>query len=102
MLNRSAVVLAAVLCVVSTARLGAQQVSVPAAPAVTTAASAGVDSTTTEQAGPRLRPDWRRVESPMAERSSAAAMSSGGSHTVTVTTLVLVLVVIIVVLLVVK
>ena len=101
MLIRSAAVLAAVLCVVSTARLGAQQVSAPAATAVTAAAPAGVDSTTT-QAGPRLSPEWRRVESPMAERNTAAAMSSGGSHTVTVTTLVLVLVVIIVVLLVVK
>lgn len=100
MMIRSAVVLAALLCVASTARLGAQQISAPAAPAVTHAAPASVDATTT-QAGPRLSPEWRRVESPMAQRNSAAAMSSD-SHTVTVTTLVLVLVVIIVVLLVVK
>lgn len=100
MMIRCAVVLAALLCVASTARLGAQQISAPAAPAVTNAAPASVDTTTT-QAGPRLSPEWRRVESPMAQRNSAAAMSSD-SHTVTVTTLVLVLVVIIVVLLVVK
>ena len=101
MMIRTAVILAALLCVASTARLGAQQISAPAAPAVTNTAPTSVDSTTTAQAGPRLSPEWRGVESPMAQRNSAAAMSSD-SHTVTVTTLVLVLVVIIVVLLVVK
>jgi hypothetical protein len=95
------VILAAVLCVASLTRLGAQQVSAPAASAVAAAAPASVD-TTTAQSGPRLSAEWRRVEPTLATSNSAARMASSDSHTVTVTTLVLVLIVIIVVLLVVK
>jgi hypothetical protein len=99
--GRGAMVLVAALCVAAASPLAAQQdsVSAPQASAIRAQAS----SASTSLPGPRLRPEWRRVEPRFAGNGTAGPMAgSGGSHTITVTTLVLVLVVIIAVLLIVK
>ncbi len=101
--DRGAMALVAVLCVAAATPLAAQaqQDSVPAPQAGAGAPQASAASTSLP--GPRLRPEWRRVEPTFTGSTSAGPMAaSGGSHTVTVTTLVLVLVVIIAVLLIVK
>jgi hypothetical protein len=101
--DRRAVTLVAVLCVAAAAPLVAQQDSVPAPQAGTSAAQASSASTSTTLPGPRLRPEWRPVEPNFAFSRRAGSMAaSGDSHTFTVTTLVLVLVVVIAVLLIVK
>jgi hypothetical protein len=93
--------LAAVLCVAAGTPLAAQQASVSPPPPGVGAAQASSASVTLP--GPRLRPEWQRVEPSFVGSSTSAPMAaSGGSHTVTVTTLVLVLVVIIAVLLIAK
>jgi hypothetical protein len=98
--DRGAVTLVAVLCVAAAMPLVAQQDSVPAPPAGTSAAQASSASTSTTLPGPRLRPEWRPVEPSFAGSRTARSMAaSGDSHTITVTTLVLVLVVIVAVLL---
>jgi hypothetical protein len=80
----------AVLCVAAATPLVAQQASSPAPLA----------GASTALAGPRLQPEFRRVQPAFADSSaSASAAVASGSHTITVTTLVLVLVVVIVVLL---
>jgi len=91
--------LVAVLCVAAATPLVAQQDSVPAPHAGTSAAQASSASTSTALPGPRLRPEWRPVEPSFAGSRRAPMAASGDSHTITVTTLVLVLVVIIAVLL---
>jgi hypothetical protein len=98
--DRGALALVALLCVAAGAPLAAQQDSVPTPPLGASAAPAS--AATTSLAGPRLRPEWRRVEPNVRWSSGARSMASsgGGSHTITVTTLVLVLLIIIVVLLV--
>jgi len=99
--DRGAMILVAVLCVAGATPLAAQQDSVPAPQAGASAAPAS--SASTSLAGPRLRPEWQRVEPSFVGSSTSTPMAaSGGSHTVTVTTLVLVLVVIIAVLLIAK
>ena len=94
-----AMILIAVLCVAAATPLVAQQDSVPAPQAGASAAQAS--SASTALPGPRLRPEWRRVEPKFPGNSAVGPMAaSGGTHTITVTTLVLVLLIIIVVLLV--
>ena len=96
-----AMVLVALLCVAAGTPLAAQQASGSAPPAAVSAAQ--VSSASAVLPGPRLRPEWQRVEPSFVGSSPSAPMAaSGGSHTVTVTTLVLVLVVIIAVLLIAK
>lgn len=98
--GRGAVILTAGVCLAAATPLGAQQVAAPAPPAAATAAPVSPASTTLP--GPRVRPEWRRVEPSFADSSAAASTTAvAGSHTVTVTTLVLVLAVIILVLLIV-
>jgi hypothetical protein len=93
--------LVAMLCVAAGTPLAAQQASGSAPPAGVSAAQAS--SASAALPGPRLRPEWQRVEPSFVGSSTSAPMAaSGGSHTVTVTTLVLVLVVIIAVLLIAK
>jgi hypothetical protein len=93
--------LVAVLCVAVATPLVAQQASAPAPKVAASAAQAS--SATTSLPGPRLAPEWRRVEPSFADRStSGSAAAAADSHTITVTTLVLVLVVIIAVLLIAK
>lgn len=96
---RSAVVVIVMLCIATvTARpLSGQQAadSVPqAAATVSPASSAGADLS-----GPRVRPDFQRVE-PTIPGGNASSSAAVASHTFTITTLALVLVVIILVLLV--
>jgi len=103
---RGVVVLIAVVCIASvTARpLVGQQVAdsapqvadsvVPVSAPVAPATSAG-----TALPGPRVRPDYARVEPAFAE-SNASSSAVAGSHTITITTLALVLLIIIIVLLV--
>jgi hypothetical protein len=101
MADSGAMALAAVLCVAAAMPLAAQQGSGSVPPAGASVAQAS--SASAALPGPRLRPEWQRVEPSFVGSSTAAPMAaSGGSHTVTVTTLVLVLVVIIAVLLIVK
>ncbi len=93
--------MAAVLCVATATPLVAQQASSPAPQAGARAAQAS--SATTTLPGPRLQPEWRRVQPAFADSSaSVSAVASSGTTTITVTTLVLVLVVIIAVLLIAK
>jgi cobalamin biosynthesis Mg chelatase CobN len=116
--DRGVLTLVAVLCVAAATPLVAQQDSVPAPQAGTSAAqassasasSASASSTSASSAsassalaGPRLRPEWQPVEPSFAGSRTARSMAAASdSHTITVTTLVLVLVVIIAVLLLVK
>jgi hypothetical protein len=96
--DRGAMALVSLLCVAAATPLVAQQDSVPTPQPGASAAQASVASASL--AGPRLRPEWRRVEPSFAGGSTSAPMAAGGgSHTVTVTTLVLVLLIVIVVLL---
>ena len=96
-----AMALVAVLCVAAATPVAAQQAAGPALQAGASAAQ--VSSASAALPGPRLRPEWQRVEPSFVGSSTSAPMAaSGGSHTVTVTTLVLVLVVIIAVLLIAK
>jgi len=81
----------AVLCVAAATPLVAQQASSPA-PAPQARAS-------TVLAGPRLTPEFRRVQPAFSDSSAAASPVVSDTHTITVTTLVLVLVVVILVLL---
>src|SRR5690348_12440263 len=95
--DRGAMAPVAVLCVAAATPLAAQQVSGPAPQAGDGAAQAR--SASTALPGPRLRPEWRRVEPSFADSSAAGPMAAAaGSHPVTYTTLVLVLVIIIAVL----
>lgn len=89
--------MAAVLCVAAAMPLVAQQASSPAPQAGVRAAQAS--SPTTPLAGPRLQPEWRRVQPAFADSSASASAAVADTHTITITTLVLVLVVIIAVLL---
>ncbi len=99
--DRVAMALVAVLCVAAATPLAAQEASGPAPQAGASAAQAS--SASTALPGPRLRPEWRRVEPSFADSSALGPVAaSAGTHTITVTTLVLVLVVIIAVLLIVK
>jgi cobalamin biosynthesis Mg chelatase CobN len=111
--DRGVLTLVAVLCVAAATPLVAQQDSVPApqagtsaaqtSAASTSAASTSAASTSSALAGPRLRPEWQPVEPSFAGSRTARSMAAASdSHTITVTTLVLVLVVIIAVLLLVK
>lgn len=96
--NRGAVTLVAVLCVAAATPLAARQASGPTPQAGASAAQATSPSTTLP--GPRLRPEWQRVEPSFADSSASGSVAAAaGSHTITVTTLVLVLLVIIAVLL---
>jgi hypothetical protein len=88
---------AAVLCVAGATPLVAQQASSPAPTAGVRAAQAS--SATPTLPGPRLQPEWRRVQPTFADSSASASAAVADTHTITVTTLVLVLVVIIAVLL---
>lgn len=104
---RSVVVLIAVLgmATATATPLAGQQApdSVPAAgpdsvPQADTSA-APISSASTDLRGPRIRPDFQRVEPPFGT-SKASSSAAAGSHTFTITTLVLVLAIIIIVLLV--
>jgi hypothetical protein len=98
--DRGAVTLAAALCVAAAAPLVAQHAAGPAPPA--SASEVQATSPSTPLPGPRLRPEWRQVESSFADSSATAPMAAtaaAGSNTITISTLVLVLVVIIIVLL---
>jgi hypothetical protein len=97
--------LVAVLCVAAATPLAAQaqqdSLAAPQAGASATQASSASISSSPSLPGPRLRPEWRRVEPVFPRGSTAGPMAaSGGTTTITVTTLVLVLLIIIVVLLV--
>lgn len=96
--DRCAMTLAAVLWLAA-APLAAQQAAGPTSPAGASAAQAR--PTPAALPGPRLRPEWPRVESGFADSSVTAPMaaSAAASHTITISTLTLVLVIIILVLL---
>ena len=81
--------IAAVLCVALATPLVAQQATSPAPQ----------PGARTTLAGPRLQPEFRRVQPAFADSSATAAPVVSDTHTITVTTLVLVLVVVILVLL---
>ena len=90
--------IAAVLCVAAATPLAAQQASDPVPPASAPAAQQA-SSASTALPGPRLQPEWQRVEPSFADRrASGPVAAAAGTHTITVTTLVLVLLVIIAVL----
>lgn len=91
--------MAAVLCVAAATPLLAQQASSPAPQASSIPAPAQASSATTPLPGPRLEPEWRRVEPTFAANRASGSAATADTHTITVTTLVLVLVVIIAVLL---
>lgn len=98
--NRGAMILAVALYVAAATPLTAQQATGSTSPAGATAARAS--ATPAALPGPRLRPEWRRVEPTFADSSVTAYMASSAaaaSHTITISTLTLVLVIIIVVLL---
>ena len=82
----------AVLYVAAATPLVAQQASSPAPQA----------AARTALAGPRLQPEFRRVQPAFSDSSASAAPVVSDTHTITVTTLVLVLVVVILVLLIAK
>ncbi|HXV91352.1 MAG TPA: hypothetical protein VD707_08275 [Gemmatimonadales bacterium] len=91
---------AVALWVVAAAPLAAQQAVGPTSPAG--AAAAQASPAPAALPGPRLRPEWRRVEPSFADSSVTAPMAASAaaaSHTITISTLTLVLVIIIVVLL---
>ena|SRR6266545_1589255 len=99
--DRAAVILfATALYVAPAAPLAAQHVA-SSVPTSTTSAA----PSTSSLPGPRLRPEWPRVEPRIADTSAserASPANLSGTHTIQVTTLVLVLAVVILVLLVVK
>jgi len=96
--NRAVVTLVAVLCVAAATPLVAQQASDPV-PQASAPAAQQASSASTPLPGPRLSPEWRRVEPSFADSSASRPVAAAaGSHTFTVTTLVLVLVVVIAVL----
>jgi len=84
--------IAAVLSVAAATPLVAQQAASPA-PQVRAA---------TAQAGPRLQPEFQRVQPAFTARSAPASPVVSDTHTIRMTTLVLVLVVVILVLLIAK
>jgi hypothetical protein len=81
--------IAAVLCVAGATPLVAQQATRPAPPA----------GASTAQPGPRLIPEFRRVQPAFSDSSASASPVVSDTHTIRMTTLVLVLVVVILVLL---
>jgi hypothetical protein len=98
--DRGAVTLIAALCVAAATPLSAQQAAGPAPPARASAPQASPADSALP--GPRLRPEWRRVEPSFADSSATAPLAAtavAGTHTITITTLALVLIVIIIVLL---
>ena len=98
--DRGPMTLAVALYVVAAAPLAAQQAAGPVSPAGATAAQARPAPAVLP--GPRIRPEWRRVEPTFADSSVTAPMAASAaasSHTITISTLTLVLVIIIVVLL---
>lgn len=94
--TRAAVVLTALLWIAALP-LAAQQASGLASPPGAGAAPASAARATLS--GPRLRPEWRRVEPRFADLNTPAPSDN---HTITISTVVLVLVVIIAVLLIVR
>lgn len=100
---RAGLILIAVLCAAAVTPLAGQQAQDSAR--VVPASPARVSAPSTIPLGPRLSPQFQRVE-PRLAPSSASQNSSfaaaAGQHTIVISTLALVLVVIIVVLLVVK
>lgn len=102
LVNRSALMLAVVLCVAATTALTAQQRAEPVGLAPQRSVSAAPASATTSvPVGPRLHPAWQQA-APSIRASSSAAPLPSDTHTFTVTTLVLVLVIVIAVLLLVR
>ena len=100
---RTAVVLAAVLCIATataTPLVGQQAADAPQAAG---ASASQTNSARTDLPGPRVRADFPRVEPAFAgSNAPSSAAAAAGSHTFTITTLALVLVVIIAVLLIAK
>ncbi len=84
--------IAAVLCVAGVTPLIAQQATSPAPPA----------AARTALAGPRLQPEFRRVQPAFSDRNASAGPVVSDTHTIRMTTVVLVLVVVILVLLIAK
>ena len=84
--------IAAVLCVAAATPLVAQQTFSPAPSAAAPSA----------QGGPRLQPEFRRVQPAFADSSASASPVVSDTHTIRMTTIVLVLVVVILVLLIAK
>lgn len=96
---------AALWAAVATAPAVAQQGTEQAARSEATvqASAPAVTSPGTPLPGPRLRPEWPRVEPALAEhRGPAEPMAPAGHHTIVVSTLALVLIVVIATILVVK
>ena len=82
-------------------QLGVQQSAASGVTEQTPAVQAGAPSAPLP--GPRLQPEWPRVEAAMAERTtSARPMAPAGSHTIVISTLALVLIVVIATILLVK
>ena len=86
----------AVLCVAGATPLVAQEAysRAPQSAAVTPASSA--------LPGPRLQPEWRRVQPAFADSSASPSPVVAETHTIRMTTIVLILVVVIAVLLLAK
>jgi len=84
--------LAAVLCVATATPLVAQQTSSPAPAAAAPSA----------QGGPRLQPEFRRVQPAFSDSSASASPVVSETHTIRMSTVVLILVIVIAVLLLVK
>jgi hypothetical protein len=86
--------MAAVLCVATATPLVAQQASSPAPVPQSDARTA--------LAGPRLQPEFRRVQPAFSDSTSSASPVVSDTHTIRMSTIVLVLVVVILVLLIAK
>jgi len=84
--------LAAVLCVATATPLVAQQASSPAPQS----------RARTALAGPRLQPEFRRVQPAFSDSTSSTSAVVSDTHTIRMSTIVLVLVVVILVLLIAK
>jgi hypothetical protein len=101
-LLRTAMMIAASVCLGATTPVAAQQASDSARVSARPATPASAPSATLP--GPRVSPSQFQVSRPSLARSDAASSSmaggSGGGHTIVISTLTLVLIVIIVVLLV--
>ncbi len=100
-----AAALAALLTAAAAAPAVAQQGTQQAARSEATvqASAPAATSPSTPLPGPRLRPEWPRVEPALAEhREAAEPVAPAGNHTIVVSTLALVLIVVIATILVVK
>ncbi len=101
-MSRVALILAAVLSAAAATPTAAQQASQPAVqqPASSgvtgEACAAQVGAPSAPLPGPRLQPEWARVEPAIADRSTTPRpVPPAGNHTIVISTLALVLIVVI-------